>query len=92
MPRPSDIEEEIARILHENFNAARGRNGVSPLKLAQSLSPLLNRVRAEALREAALRHEVKFGEEFAETILSTPASRWLRAEAERIEQNSEGKS
>ncbi|MEJ6554046.1 hypothetical protein PQI51_03285 [Microbacterium esteraromaticum] len=48
-----NLEEEIARTIGENFEACRGRNGVSRTDLAAALMPLVKRAQAEALREAA---------------------------------------
>lgn len=48
-----NIEEEIARAIGENFQACRGRNGVSRTELAAALIPLVKRAQAVALREAA---------------------------------------
>lgn len=42
------IEERIARTIGENFEACRGRNGVSRIALAAALMPLVRRAQAEA--------------------------------------------
>lgn len=90
------IEEEIARALHTGIVKAAREDRIiievfdeTPgfdfeLDLAKSLSPLLNRVRAEALREAAdqLNHQMRRG-------MLDPVKH-LELHAVRIEQNSEG--
>lgn len=78
------VEEEVALVLHA---AACGCNDGEPhdepyATQAAALSPLLNRVRAEALREAARFLRDLHGEhESAET---------LEMYAREIQQNSEG--
>lgn len=70
-----------------------------PRHLAQILAPLLNRVRAEALREAADHLEATTellnpnrGSELAYINCTRIDARELRELADNIEQNSEGKS
>lgn len=44
------IQHELSAVIQENFNACRGRNGVSPEKLAAVIlsSAVIQRIRAEA--------------------------------------------
>lgn len=79
-----NIEEEIAQAIEDNvylspWDTERDRM-VSAIVTA--LSPLLNRVRAEALREAARFLGTLHGEKVAANI--------LEMYAREIEQNSEG--
>lgn len=53
MADEQSIREELAATIHENFNACRGRNGVSPDALAAVIlaSPVIRRIQAEARSE-----------------------------------------
>lgn len=55
MSEQQSIRDELAATIHENFNACRGRNGVSPSALADRImaSPVIRRIQAEVLRDAA---------------------------------------
>lgn len=91
------VEEGIARALAEwrsGEHAEPWEVGMY-MDAAAALTPLLNRVRAEALREAATAQE-----ELSMDPRDTPlphengwrfitVSEWLRTRADRIEQNSE---
>lgn len=87
------IEEEIGSVL-----AGAVRSSARIEDWAAALSPLLNRVRAEALRAEANRtqpsyliHEDGTKEHLVDLpVHSGPAPRLLREQADRIEQNSEG--
>lgn len=57
--------------------------------VAAALSPLLNRVRAEALRGAAVKAQEAFVDEQGGIGYARVRTDWLHAEANRIEQNSE---
>lgn len=76
------VEEEIAQTIDKALDGDCG-DGVGE-SLAARLAPLLNRVRAEALREAARFLGTLHGEKVAANI--------LEMYAREIEQNSEGKS
>ena len=89
------IEEEIARVIDKAFDDWQGEESEAAFVTAR-LAPLLNRVRAEALREAATAQE-----EASMDPRDTPLPHedgwrfitvgdWLRSRADRIEQNSEG--
>lgn len=109
MSDEQSIEEEIARAIGgvlfnvSNFpEKAQSRlwgQDMKPLndKLTSALSPILNRVRAEALREAADHLEAttellnpNHGSELAYINCTRIDARELRELAGNIEQNSEG--
>lgn len=80
------IEEEIEQAFHEWWNATDDDGA----HISAYIMPIVNRVRAEALREAA--NETKReapGEPCAGATFTAHAA-WLNARADRIEQNSEG--
>lgn len=90
------VEEEIARALREEM---KHDGDFDPFydytedseRYTAALTPLLNRVRAEALREAANPFMDRLnGEGNGRAYNSYTVARLLRERAEAIEQNSEG--
>ena len=81
------IEEEIARVIDKAFDDWQGEESEAAFVTAR-LAPLLNRVRAEALREAHadLQAYTDSGAPFGHR----PVEEFLLHRADRIEQNSEG--
>ncbi|WP_404474807.1 hypothetical protein [Microbacterium aerolatum] len=99
------IEEEIARVIDKAFDDWQGEESEAAFVTAR-LTPLLNRVRAEALKEAAKELEERWTT-YSVGVQTHPAgvatisprgsvrtgqefAKVLRARADRIEQNSEG--
>ncbi len=86
------VEEEIAREIHEYLPGADGE--ADSRTIAAALSPLLNRVRAEAqvevLRALSDKYAGFTSEDQIQRLQFTSASAFMAAEAIAIEQNSEG--
>lgn len=77
------MTDELAQIIHENFNKCRGRNGVPPSALAEVIesSDWLRKVKADTLREFA-----KTLDTYSGTVLNADsAANMARVTANSIE-------
>lgn len=81
------MTDELAQIIHENFNKCRGRNGVSPSALAEEIerSDWLRKVKADAIREAAIKAQESFVAEQDGIGYAGVRTSWLFDEADRID-------
>lgn len=81
-----NIEQVIAQNIKANFEACRGRNGVSADKLAAALMPLVRRAQAEA-RAQELRDFAADLDRYVGTSLNAEsAARFARVKSKGIEQ------
>lgn len=89
MSNEQSIEEEIARVIDKALDDWQGEGSEAAFVMAR-LSPLLNRVRAEALREA--RDNVRASSFWADGSdnYADRVRGYLSNAADVIEQNSEG--
>lgn len=88
MTEQQSIRDELSVLSYEHPDGYRAH---LHSKAIDAILPLLNRLRAEALREAAAEARRNLGTEASGHTSTYSVRKWLSKRADTIEQNSEGR-